>query len=111
MFKTIHNNGILFYPSKEDAVKNTYGIFNRKIYFGSIKDMPREIAEYVAEVHENYEAYFNKAMAVLYKTYGKNKKGSENPVKAIMSLVPQATEEWYVIIYEIISLEKPTTLR
>jgi hypothetical protein len=102
--KTIWKYGIVFGETKRDIEK-----FEREvdtvIWRGELEKMPDSYAKTVVEIHPNFEKYYAAAMMPLYKTYGKNKKGTENPRYAIESLKQgkeNQIEMPYILIWKII---------
>ena len=55
------------------------------VYFGKADEMPRDMAEKIAELHIDTYEYFESNMVPLYKGYGKLRGGTEDPVWAIQS--------------------------
>lgn len=103
--KTIWKYGIVFSDSKEELdqfARNTDS--KTKVWCGEIDRLPKKHADEVAEIHPNFEKYYEAAMMPLYKTYGKNKKGTEYSTYAIETLKSGKENEIdlpYVFIWKI----------
>lgn len=102
---TIHRNGIAFF--KNLAVSSGLSPYAETIiYDGLLKKMPLKIAKTVAEIHPGFTKYYTENMCILYKTY-RFKGGTENPVKAIESLMSKKEKleckgNPYVVIWQIL---------
>ena len=86
--KTIGHYGIMFFQTEQGIKTFSYGIEDKSIHYeGTIEDMPRKKAVKIAEIHPNFEKYYNAAMMPLFKGYDKNLRGgTEDPVMALESL-------------------------
>jgi hypothetical protein len=82
--KTIWKYGIVFGEYKGDV--DNFRVDGDILYKGRLEKMKDQIAQEVVEIHPNFEEYYAAAMMPLYKTYGKNKKGTESAIWAIETL-------------------------
>lgn len=90
---TIWRYMLEFYPNAtlfgEDLSWEDREGIGSAIYHGPASDLPRDIAEKVAEIHPRYESYYRDAMMPLYKYQGKQVgSGTEDPVLSIASMCP-----------------------
>lgn len=106
---TIHHFGLAFFEHEDHALDRftefEYPQESSIVFEGFIEDIPREVAQKVAEVHPNYQNYYEMAMMPLYKTYS-FRSGTENPVLAIETrrFKKERDEDLrYVIIWDIFS--------
>jgi hypothetical protein len=101
--KTIWHYGIMFFESEyqlESFSRNVDNIF----YSGLIDDLSYDDASEIAELHPSCLDYYKDAMMPLFKTYGKNKNGTENPVNSIESLKTKkesSIDMSYILIWKI----------
>jgi hypothetical protein len=103
--KTIWKYGIVFSNDKKELDYFIHRTEAKSYYSGVIDNIPRGVAETVAEIHPNFDKYYEQAMAVLYKTYNTVKGGSENPIFAINTLKTKkemAMDLSFVFIWKII---------
>jgi hypothetical protein len=84
--KTIWKYGIVFATTKEEIEKYARETDAKTIWCGEVLMTPLSIAETVAEIHPNFEKYYDKAMMILYKTYNTIKGGTEDARIALISL-------------------------
>jgi len=102
--KTIWKYGIVFGETQDD-IDTFEREIEKVIWKGKITKIPDSIAKTVVEIHPNFEKYYAAAMMPLYKTYGKYKKGTENPKFAIKTLKTSKENQMelpYILIWKIL---------
>jgi hypothetical protein len=102
---TIWHYGIIFFRHK-DELKAFMKECDNHVYVGKFDKLPKRKARMIAEIHPKFNEYFKQTMAALFKTYGANRNGTENPLLALASL--KSKEEWrnylpYVGIWKIVN--------
>lgn len=101
--KTIWKYGILFSDSYDQVVREASLTDAKTIYRGSIDSLSDAIAETIVEIHPDYQEYYESTMTPLYKTYGKNKKGTEDAKLSLKTLrSPKEENMKYIFIWKII---------
>ena len=92
MIHTIWKYVIVFGNSKDECRKKLLVDFDAEyLYIGNVKSIPRVVSEQVAEIHPNYQKYYNLTMMPLYKHY-KYKSGTESPILSILSKMNKKEE-------------------
>lgn len=101
---TIHHFGLMFFDNEKEADYTPNRPDSSQIvYEGFIDDMTYEEAQKIAEVHPNFEKYYEFAGMPLYKTYT-FKTGTESPklaLKTRRSKQERDADLKYVIIWNI----------
>jgi hypothetical protein len=101
-FKTIWHYAIAFFETKYALKKLQYQIPFEIIYGGEIKNLTREKASEIAQIHPNCFNYYEDAMMPLFQVKRKTLSGTEDPVLALESYKTKKENDFpYILIWEI----------
>jgi hypothetical protein len=101
--KTIWKYGILFADSYDEVEREASRSDAPTIYRGPLETMSDAVAQTIVEIHPDYEEYFEAAMMPLYKTYGKNKTGTEDAKLSLKTLRLKSEEKMnFIFIWKIL---------
>lgn len=101
--KTIGHYGIIFAETWHELEHVSWDIDGKPYYMGELDRMTYKKASKIAEIHPDFQKYYEMAMMPLFKTYS-FKGGTESPKKAIETLKTKKESEIdmpYVIIWKI----------